>query len=241
MKIPTGSEAIDRLLQGGLDSNCISTFYGPAGAGKTNLALMTAVQVAAGGRKVLYIDTEGGFSVERLKQLSKEHENVMQNILFLEPTTFEEQVQAFEKLRELVNEKVGLIVVDSISMLYRLELGSSEEVYDVNRALGRQIAYLTEIARKRQIPVLITNQVYSAFEERERIQMVGGDLLRYGSKCLVELQITPSNKRRAIIKKHRSLAPEQEAVFQIVEAGTEDARESRGFNLFRRHDDRKPN
>lgn len=238
-RVSTGSETVDRLLQGGLDADCLTTLYGPAGAGKTNLALMTSVQVAQAGKKVIYVDTEGGYSVERLKQLSKDHTLVMENIMFLKPTTFKEQVEAFDKLRELVNGKIGLIVVDSISMLYRLELGSSEDVYDVNRALGKQIAALTEIARKKSIPVLITNQVYSLFDEREKVSMVGGDLLKYGSKCLVELQITPSNKRRAIIKKHRSLAPEQEVLFRIVEHGTEDAKESRGFNLFRRADDKK--
>ena len=87
---------------------------------------------------------------------------------------------------EMVNDTIGMIVVDSISMLYRLELGKSEEVYDVNAALGRQIAHLVEISRQRKIPILITNQVYSDFEDRDQVKMVGGDLLKYGSKCLIE-------------------------------------------------------
>lgn len=231
-KISTGCRAVDKLLYGGLDPDCITTVYGPAGAGKTNLALLAAVNVAASGKKVIYVDTEGGYSIERLKQLTKEHEKILQSILFLKPTTFKEQVEAFSKLRRLVNNSIGLIVVDSISMLYRLELG--EGAHDVNLAMGRQLAALTEIARKKNIPVLLTNQVYSVFDERDKVQMVGGDLLRYGSKCLIELQITPSNKRRAILKKHRSLAPEKETVFQIVESGTVEAKESRGFTLFKK-------
>ncbi len=232
-RIPTRCTAVDALLGGGLEPDCITTVYGPAGTGKTNLAVMSAVSVASSGKKVIYVDTEGGFSVERLKQLTTSHEEVLEQILFLKPTTFQEQVEAFDKLKELVNAKIGLIVVDSISMLYRLELGSSEDVYDVNRAFGKQIAALTEIARKKGIPVLLTNQVYSMFDEREKIQMVGGDFLKYSSKCLLELQITPANNRRAILKKHRSMAPEKEAIFHIVEKGTVEAKESRGFVLFK--------
>ena len=46
---------------------------------------------------------------------------------------------------------------------------------------------LTELSRKRGIPIVITNQVYSDFESDE-IKMVGGDLLKYSSKCLIELR-----------------------------------------------------
>src|SRR3989338_2508843 len=114
---------LDKLLAGGLEPDCITTIYGPAGAGKTNLALLSAVTIALTGAKVIYVDTEGGFSVERLKQLTAEHEQVMERILFLKPTTFQEQVSALGKLKSLASKSIGVIVVDTISMLYRLELG----------------------------------------------------------------------------------------------------------------------
>ncbi|MCH7974878.1 MAG: hypothetical protein IH949_13540, partial [Bacteroidetes bacterium] len=115
---------------------------------------------------------------------------VLGKIIFFNPVNFTEQKDIFENLRDTVNEHIGMVIVDSISMLYRLELGRSEEVYEVNSALGRQIAYLVEIARRKKIPVLITNQVYADFDNRDHVKMVGGDLLKYGSKCLLELQIT---------------------------------------------------
>jgi len=194
-RVSTGSHSIDKLIGGGLDMDCITTIFGPAGSGKTNIAMLASVQVALSGKKVIYVDTEGGFSVERLKQLTKKYEHVQKNILFLTPTSFRQQIKAMEKLKKAINSKIGLIVVDTISMLYRLHLGKDEDVYDINRALGKQIASLTEIARKKKIPVFLTNQVYSSFDEKDKVNMVGGDLLRYGSKCLIELQITPSNKR----------------------------------------------
>lgn len=140
--------------------------------------------------------------------------------------------KTFEKLKDLISSKIGLVIVDSIAMLYRLELGRDEDIYEVNRELGKQLACLKEIASKKGIPVLVTNQVYADFENKDKINIVGGDLLKYGSKCLIELQITPSGNRRAIIKKHRSIEGEKEITFKIVEGGIIGTKEGKGFKLF---------
>ncbi len=216
-KISTGSSILDGFLDGGYENDAITTIYGPSGSGKTNLAVLAAVKVASSGKKVIYIDTEGGFSITRLKQITSDYENVLQNILFLQPTTFDEQKKDFEKLKNMVNDKIGLIIVDTIAMLYRLV--RVKDVQEVNRELGIQIGYLTEIARKKKIPILVTNQVYTSFESREKINMVGGDLLKYGSKCLIELQAGHTGKRKAILRKHRSIAGEKETWFRIVDKG----------------------
>jgi DNA repair protein RadB len=222
----TGCPVIDELI-GGYEPDIITTFYGPSGSGKTNICLISAVNMAK-NRKVIYIDTEGGFSVERLRQLTPDHERLLKNIFIFKPTSFTQQARAVEKLRKIAD--VGMIIVDTISFLYRLELG--DNVQNTNRALGRQIATLAEIARKKNIPVIITNQVYSDFDERDKVKMVGGDLLHYGSKCLIELQKTPENKRRAIIKKHRSMAEEKSVVFEIINEGLRKSKEGRGFRIF---------
>lgn len=231
-RICTGSEVMDTLLKGGYETDVITTVYGPAGSGKTLMCILCALSAVKEGKKVIYIDTEGGFSIERLKQLSQNYKKLLEKFVFLRPTTFAEQKKAFRKLKQYMNKNIGLIIVDSIAMLYRLELGKSEHVHEINRELGKQIAYLTMIARKKQIPILITNQVYSNFDERDKVNMVGGDILKYGSKCLIELQITPANKRRALLKKHRSIEQEKECLFEIKEKGIIPAKESRGFKLF---------
>ena len=235
-KIPTGSKILDAMLEGGYEKDAITTIYGPAGAGKTVLCLLAAMTMSRSGKKVIYVDTEGGFSVERLKQISEsikhDYKKILDNIIFLKPTVFEEQKKSFEKLKELVNDKIGLIIVDTIAMLYRIEMGKSEEVQGVNRELASQISYLTEIARKKNIPILITNQVYADFEEKGKVNIVGGDILKYGSKCLIELQITPNGNRRLILRKHRSIKPEQEFIYTIVEGGIIGTTESKGFRLF---------
>ncbi len=230
-KISTGSDVFDKLLDGGYEDDIVTTIYGPAGSGKTLVCLLAAISVVKRGKKVIYIDSEGGFSVTRLKQLSGDYKVVFENIFFLKPTNFNEQKKVFDKIKNMINEKIGLIIVDSISMLYRLELKQEDEIHDINRELAQQISYLTEIARKKGIPVIITNQVYSNFDDRSKVNIVGGDVLKYGSKCLIELQIIPNNKRRAILRKHRSMS-EKEILFEIKESGIFEARVSKGFRLF---------
>jgi len=235
-RIPTGSRILDNLLEGGYEYDVITTVYGPAGSGKTNLCLLAALNIARQHKKVIYVDTENNFSVERFRQvcsaIKQDYLKMLQNIMVLQPATFEEQKKSFEKLKETVNEKIGIIIVDSIAMLYRLEMGKENDIYEINRDLGRQVAYLTETARKKHIPVLLTNQVYADFEDKSKINLVGGDLLKYGSKCLIELQITPANNRRAIIRKHRSIKSNREITFQIVEGGIIGTREEKKFSLF---------
>jgi DNA repair protein RadB len=236
-KIPTGSKILDKMLDGGYETDVITTVYGPAGSGKTNLCILCAVNISRQGKKIIYIDTENNFSIERLKQIcssiSHDYRKILNNIAFLKPVSFEEQKKTFEKLRDLINNKIGLVIIDTIAMLYRLELGKNEDIYEVNRELGKQLAFLKEIASKKNIPVLVTNQVYSDFEDKDKVNLVGGDLLKYGSKCLIELQITPSGNRRAIIKKHRSIKEEKEITFKIVEGGILGTNEGKGFRFFK--------
>ena len=142
-------------------------------------------------------------------------------------TEVTERVLVFDTGKSAVHSNVivvdtegGLVVVDTISMLYRLEMGKNNDVYDINRELGRQISYLSEISRKKDIPVLITNQVYADFNRQDNsVNLDGGDIIKYGSKCLIELRKARASNRVAILRKHRSIREEKEVGFEIVEKG----------------------
>lgn len=218
-RVGTGTKLLDELLEGGYETDAVTTIFGPAGAGKTNLALLAALEVAKQGKKVIFIDTEGGFSVARLKQIMPDYKKLLDKIMFLRPTTFEEQKQAVERLKELVNNKIGLIIVDTMTMLYRLQRSFKEDD-TFNHDLSLQMLALNEITRKYNIPILLTSQVYQGFDTN-KVKIVGGDILNYTSKCMMEIQPLNSGKRRIILRKHRSIAGEQERYFKIIEKGIE--------------------
>lgn len=229
-KVSAGSYDLNIWLKGGYDSGIITTFYGGPGSGKTNFCLLAAVSQAKKGNKVIFIDTEGGFSIERVKQLisSKDEqkfkiEEILSNILVLKPTNFKEQQQVFDQLLKYVKEQVSLIVVDGMTMLYRLDFADAkqnsngenmENIQSVNSILTKQMRLLVEIARKRDIPVIVTNQTYIWNNEK---RMVAGDIMKYWSKCLIEL-VNEDGRRTAYIRKHRSM-PEKSISIQIYDGG----------------------
>jgi len=226
-RISAGSNDLDKWLTGGYETDIITTIYGPAGSGKTNFCVLAGMSQAKKGGKVIFVDTEGGFSVERFKQVAGEgYEKILKNVLLLKPTTFSEQEKAFDKLlKEIKNARISLVIIDGMTMLYRLELAEARkeddksEISRINSKLARQMRILAEIARTRKIPVLITNQVYSDFGSGVDggVHMVGGDILKYWSKCIIELQ-SKYGKRKAVMRKHRSL-PEKELNFVINMGG----------------------
>lgn len=235
LKISAGSYDLNKFLHGGYEKDVITTIYGPAGAGKTNFCMLAAVSQAKKGNKVIFIDTEGGFSVERAKQLigKEDLDLVLRNMMLFKPTSFKEQSETFELLVKELSQKnpIGLIVIDGIAMLYRLVLAEAsqskelENIKAVNSALARQLRTLAQIARIRNIPILVTNQVYGEFLSYEEMKqgkekvmhMVGGDILKYWSKCILELK-HERGRRSIFIRKHRSL-DEKSMDFVIVNEG----------------------
>ena len=232
-KISTGSYDLNKWLYGGYEKDVITMIAGSPGSGKTNFGILVACSQAKKNNKVIFIDTEGGFSTERVKQITGEnYKQILENILLLEPTDFKEQKECFAKLvKQIKTGHVHLIVIDSMAMLYRLEIGdatqqnNSEEIKNINCEVAKQMKMLSLIARKQKIPVIITNQVYGAFQSEEEwkqgkekeTNIVGGDLMKYWSKCIIELK-NDSGKRKALLLKSRNLK-EKEISFEIRDKG----------------------
>ena len=121
-----GCPSLDELLGGGLESGVITRVFGEAGAGKTNFCLQATRQCVRSGKKVAYIDTEG-VSLERIRQICQDcdYKKILRDILFFSPSSFEDQ----EKMVcDAINAKgIGLIIVDTITMWYRLSLETDRE------------------------------------------------------------------------------------------------------------------
>ncbi len=216
-KHSSNSPIIDELLEGGFEPGILTTIYGPFASGKTNLCLLSI----SGNKNTLFIDTENSFSVERFKQLNENYEEMLKKVILLRPTDFEEQNKIFKKLKQLLPKNIGLIIVDSMTFLYRgamSEAKTEQEKKHINNILNVQLNYLVKIARQKNIPVIITSQVYSDFNEKDKVNVVGGDSLKYASKCLIK-QKKFSSFRTAEIVQHRSIKEGKKINFIITDRG----------------------
>lgn len=220
-KVSTGTAEMDWLLEGGYDKGVITTIYGPAGSGKTNLCLL-CIANSVKGQKVLYVDTEASFSLNRFKQICPDYQKVLEKIIFLKPTNFREQKVAITKLKSLIKQNIGIVFVNSITMLYRAEMGE-EDNRELNHALASQVRTLLELARKKDIPVIMTAQVYADLENHGEVKIVGGRIISNISKCLIELKKSNAN-RIAVIKKHRSIEEGKSIIFRIVDEGIKEVK-----------------
>ena len=219
--VPTGCRALDELLGGGVETGCLTLLYGEAGSGKTNVALQVARNVAREEKRVIYVDTEG-VSLERLRQMcGDDFQTVVERILFAEPYSNEEQEKLIERAVKMVDEAtdIGLIVVDSMTMHYRLTLRIEDP--EERRSLARQVARLLRASRKTEIPVILTSQVYTDID-KGTFEPLGGHMLSHNCKTLVRLEKVGPAARRAVRVKHRHLAEGHAVKFRLTDKGVED-------------------
>ena len=188
--VQTGCISLDKLLGGGFPTKTVSLVYGEAETGKTSLAVQCAVNCARRGIKSLFIDTDGTFSYERLSQIAEyDYDRISPLMIIMRPTTFEDQSKAMDHLEKVITNKFGLIVVDTVTSLYRVELTDTKETYAANRELNRQLAVLTQIAKTCGVAVLVISQVRSVpFGETVKTKPVATRVLNYWSDVVLDMR-----------------------------------------------------
>ncbi|AGB31071.1 DNA repair and recombination protein RadB [Natrinema pellirubrum DSM 15624] len=227
--IPTGCGPVDELLDGGFERGTVTQLYGPPAAGKTNLALSAAVQTAVGGGTVVYIDTEG-VSVDRFQQLLEgsvdgdDLEAVASRIVIEDAVDFEEQAEAVRDAEGFA-ERAELIVLDSATGFYRLERTADGDEGEALRSVTRQVTHLLSLARKHDLAVVLTNQVFSD-PDSDRTRGLGGNTLEHWTGTVVRLERFRGGNRRATLEKHRSKPAGESVQFRITDRGLEGGEES---------------
>ncbi|AWB26895.1 DNA repair and recombination protein RadB [Halococcoides cellulosivorans] len=220
--IPTGCAPIDDLLGGGVEREAVTQIYGPPASGKTNLVLSTAVEVASGGDRALLIDTEG-VSGDRLAQIAGDDiESVADRIVVSEAIDFEAQREAVRDAEELAGQ-LEVIALDSATGFYRLERDADDEG-ETLRDVTRQITHLLGLARKHDLAVVVTNQVYSD-PDGDRPRPLGGHTLEHWSSAVLRLERFRGGNRRATLEKHRSSETGESVRFQITDSGLDGVEE----------------
>ncbi|QSW99122.1 DNA repair and recombination protein RadB [Haloterrigena alkaliphila] len=227
--IPTGCGPVDELLGGGFERGTVTQVYGPPAAGKTNLALSAAVETAVDGGTAVYIDTEG-VSVDRFQQLlsasvdDEDVEAVASRIVIEDALDFEEQAEAVRDAEEFA-QRADLIVLDSATGFYRLERTGESDGGEALRDVARQVTHLLSLARKHDLAVVLTNQVF-ADPDADRTRGLGGNTLEHWTGVVLRLERFRGGNRRATLEKHRSKAVGESAQFRITDSGLEGGEES---------------
>ena len=217
--VPTGCAALDDLVGGGLPRGTITQVYGPPASGKTNVALSAAVEVAAAGGTAVYVDTEG-LSVDRFEQLAAargEADDLGERIVISKAHDFAEQAEAVQDAAEFA-PRADLIVLDSATGFYRLERTEDGERGEALRAVARQLTGLLALARRHDLAVLVTNQVYTD-PETDRARPLGGYTLAHWTGVIVRLERFRAEHRRATLEKHTSRPTGETVRFQITGTG----------------------
>ena len=199
--IPSRCEPLDALLAGGFTVGEITVVYGEAGTGKTTLTIQTAIEVARRDSKVLYIDTDHSFTHQRFSQLAREDADaVSERILLFFPDTFSAQTSLVESIENYLTPSARLLVADTITSLYRVGLSSAERTFSLNRELNRQLAYLSTVAVRHRLVVLLTSQVHARLDfPFGRIEPVARRTLAHWPRTIIRLKNTSEQSRKDII------------------------------------------
>ena len=235
-KITTGSKNLDDLLGGkGVQTKSITEAFGAFGSGKTQLALSLAVNVQLplekGGAngKAVYIDTEGTFRPERVRQFAEgigaNADKVLKNILVARAFNSDHQMLLLDKVSELIKdgEPIRIIIVDSLTAHFRAEFAGRGMLADRQQRLNRYLHQLSKLAEQHNLAVYVTNQVMANPAQMfgDPTTAIGGNIV--GHACTYRMYIRRGKKDSRVVKLIDSPdLPDGETVIMIETSGLKD-------------------
>jgi DNA repair protein RadA len=234
-RLSFASQNLNKLLGGGLETQAITEFVGEFGAGKSQismkLSIMTQLPTKDGGLegKVLFIDTEGTFSPQRIVQMAQamqlDEEKILDGIIYSRVYNSDHQILTVDHAFKICQEEnIKLLVVDSILSHFRGEYIGRESLSERQQRLNSHLHKLLRIAQALNLAVIITNQVQANPQAffGDPTRPAGGNILAHASTHRVMLKKASQGLRVAKIIDSPYL-PESETYFQITEKGVEDA------------------
>lgn len=236
MYITTGSTNLNNLLGGkGIETKSITEAYGAFGSGKTQLALTLTVNVqlpkekGGAGGKAVYIDTEGTFRPERVRQIAEtlgvNPENVLKNILVARAFNSDHQILLMDKVAEMIKneEPIKLLIIDSLTAHFRAEFAGRGQLADRQQKLNQYLHTMMRMAEQYNIAIFVTNQVMAnpAVMFGDPTTAIGGHIVGHASTYRMYLRRGKAGSRVAKLIDSPNL-PDNEAQFFVTEAGVRD-------------------
>ncbi|KAJ8600538.1 hypothetical protein CTAYLR_007914 [Chrysophaeum taylorii] len=237
--LTTGSNELNRLLDGGIETGSLTELYGEFRTGKTQLCHTLCVtsqlplERGGGEGKAMYIDTEGTFRPARLMAIAERFDvdsaMVLENVVYARAHNSEQQTKLLKQACALMSEdKFALLVVDSATALYRTDYVGRGELSERQTHLAQFLRQLTRMSAEFGIAVVITNQVVAnpdgmAFQ-KDTLKPIGGNIIAHASHTRLQLKKGRGENRVCKIIDSPSLQ-EAEASFSIGVAGIDDPTE----------------
>ena len=140
--------------------------------------------------KALYIDTEGTFRPERLRDISQRFQldsnEVMNNVAYARAYNSEHQMQLLVEAGALLSDgSYALIVVDSATTLFRTDYTGRGELSTRQQNLAQFLRGLQKLADEYGVAVVVTNQVVanpdSGVFAKDPLKPIGGNIMAHAS------------------------------------------------------------
>ncbi len=199
MILPSGVSLLDRIMNGGLFTGLFTHVYGEAAAGKTTLALQfvnTAYRLDYG---TIYINSETTSPVERLEQITGRTFRDLESMAkILAPRGFNEQGALIDDLDLYIREDTKLVIIDTLTKFYRLELEDKATNFSNHRELNRQAGILKGLARKHDVAVVVLNQVRAQMKKAGDFEPVAKNILDYWSDYSIKMRVGKEQGSRLI-------------------------------------------
>jgi DNA repair protein RadA len=233
MRCSTGSNALDELLLGGIETQAVTEFYGEFGSGKSQichtLSAIATQPAEAGGLNggVIYIDTEGTFRPERLNQIARardlEPSHVLKNVAVCKVYNSSHLELIIKDLGKYISDfNAKLVIIDSIISLHRAEFAGRGTLADRQQRLNNLLHKVIRLAEIFNIAVVITNQVQSSPDTffGDPTKAAGGNVLGHASTYRIYLRKSGENRTAKMIDS--PYHPYSDTKFTLNEKGTDD-------------------
>jgi len=225
-KVLTGCCCIDSKLGGGISPESVTLIFGEPETGKTTLAMQCAVNCAMQGYKTLFVDCDNTFSAKRLSQVaSGKFEEIADRIILIKPANFGEQTVVIDRISEYTAKNFGLVVIDTFNSLYRAKVAeSSGKAFGLSRELNRQLAILAQNAKTQKLPVVVTSQVRSVFNDSyASVAPVATRVLKFWADAIIAMKLTENPQTiKAVLEKKVEKAQEVACYLRIDKTGIHD-------------------
>jgi RecA/RadA recombinase len=233
--LPSPFPSYNRFF-GGFRGKRIYEFYGKFGSGKTNLMITIAVDSLLRGFKVIWFDSEGTLSydrvfnilVERAKKIEYKGDinQLMKNFYVKRIGHSDEIIFASIRLGSLVRGfGARVIFFDSLTAPFRTDYAGMGELAERQMTLGYVMRNLLRCAEIFNLWIFFSNQVVSVISPtgnitHEAVSPIGGNVLQHLASEIYYLK-KKGNKRIFSVKDVPDL-PELEIPFKITNAGVEE-------------------